>query len=383
MKKNTLIITLAIAISGLNYGILQIIFPLYVNHLGFSLASIGFVFTLAPFFFGTISLIFGTLSDSIGRRGFFMFASLISLTSCLILFFPNASLLALLALVQILFWSGRAMQYSVGQVIAMEPTNRNKSKGEFMGRFQGALTFGTGLGLLISGVLLSWLKYSSVFMIIGILYFVMFVFSLFLTERKKVREKGFSIRQTFSLKSAHRNIRVIFLSMISMGLGVGVAELFGFILFMNVVLRVDSSVLGIVIGGGWLLLSLPMIFSGKLADRSHNIRQYIGSSILSAAIFGVMYFANNVLTAIVVYLLYNFVQGFSFAPRLKITAEATGEGVEGRDMNIPILGQYFGIGLGAFIFGLISEAVGYHALFLIEAMFLGVSGLVGVLLKAN
>jgi len=263
IKKIFPILALCVFSSMLGVGIIAPLLPLYAENMGASGIWIGIIF--AGFSISRVIFlpIIGRLSDRSGRKlficiGLFIYA-IISLG------YIWADTVSQLVLVRLIQGAAAGMIIPIAQAYVGDLSPEGK-EGKWMGYFHTAFFAGFGFGPLMGGTLTDHFGMDVGFYSMGGLNLLAFLIAVFFLP--EIRRGKITTNPHLSLKEMSTSgiVKGLFSFRLSFSLGRG--AFFCFLpIFAAVYLGLSPTLIGILLAVNILLMALPQVYSGNIADR--------------------------------------------------------------------------------------------------------------------
>lgn len=162
LPRSFYVVSVASFLFSLTRNVTQPIFSLYVLEMGASLLQVGFILSIQSFLMIVARIPLTLLAEKVGRNKMFAVAFVIQATaSVLYAIAPSPAWLYLIPFYQIIA-SGSFNQLAMSTASDMAPATR---QGDALGRYMTFMTMGMFVGPLITGVLVTRISYSQLYLV--------------------------------------------------------------------------------------------------------------------------------------------------------------------------------------------------------------------------
>jgi len=292
--RNLRVLTLSAAVSTLGGGMLDPVFPVYLESRGLDLKTIGLVFTIGSILPVFLQPTLGALSDRFSRKGFVVSLSL--LTSLLIpaftLFSQPFALAVVLAMK--LMISQSAAPLSSALIADFAPANQRATVFALM---DSAINLVFVAALAISGVAVNLLSIQGVFYVSGGLFIVssLTLFGLRETPSRVLGpvsdRPGWAVAAmsmvslVLDLKSSPSFLR-LFVYQFCFAFGLNLFPVY--LPLYALKLGASQAVVGPLLASSWLLYALVQPMGGRLSDRSGRRKGLITAGLAGMVVFSLL-----------------------------------------------------------------------------------------------
>ncbi len=357
MKKTLLVA----AISGAAGGALKFALPLFLDHQGYGLSEIGWVFGIAALFSGILGIGIGALSDKFGRKPLIAFYNLLrGLSAFIIGWIPGVYA----------FIAGKSLDdfskvHLWGAFVSrVRDVTGNEVRGRAIGKF--IAVFGTtfSLALVFSGYIIDNFGYHVLFSVIILVSIIAAGFTFLFREKGKRKEEvSFSLEL---LKTMNGKVN----SAISFFTGFSDALIYAYFFYIFLIKQYSFSIfdVGFITAGLFLLWSLGSYFSGKIVDK-HGIRKSIAGSALAGAVVwvGVLFFWADFWPFIFLIAMENILWSLYSTGATTLSSVIPKQENIGRDVSVFSYSHIIGAIAGAFIAGMLAD-ISYSYLFIVKVV---------------
>jgi len=359
---------------GIKWSIAVVIFPIYFSDLGISPTILGLVVALTGLP-TMIKFIFGGIIDyfiKYGRKKFTLYGGLIAAGSLILIAFINpAEMLILFIIVFSIGIIGITFLDVAADAWAIEIT-KEEERGKVNGGMFAGIFIGMSVGSLLFTQIASKLNYTAVFLVGGLLVFLIMIYPLCVKEVKKIKKIKkitSSLISEFKKKSVQVFCFFAPISAISGGL-----LLIAIPLYSKNVLMFSNEQVGMMAAIFPITNIFGALVGGAMADflnrKTAAYLVFIFSSIVSILFL----FADSWQILAFVYGLAGFLFGAMYATIGAISMDVTNPRLAGTQFSIYMALFNVGeIGIGNGMAGLIIDSLGYERLFLYAALFYAAS----------
>ncbi|MHA1918100.1 MAG: MFS transporter [Candidatus Ranarchaeia archaeon] len=372
MKRNILLISLIGLITGFNYGIFNVLLPLYLELLGFSYGLIGIIYSFTPFSNGLFMVLYGSYSDKVSRKNCLIGATTLNVISTAVIPFSTTAQVFMGA--RIFNGASDALRKSVIQPLAIESDEENA--GNTLAFFSGSVFLSSGLGMILSGFFVAFFGYSLTFLFVASIVSLTVVFSLLIVEEKRgKRKEKIKIRELFDFSGLTKNAKVLFIALFLIGIGAGLVESYTLPLFFSSK-GLPTIVVGIFLGVAWLFFAVGDLAFVKKSKEYSQTKIFFITSTIAAILIGLISFVIQIETILIIYVIYSIIYGLTIPPRLELLSKSIKSNTKGFDTNFIFLGINLGFAIGMLMSGALLDFIGFEILFFIEGILLLLSGIV-------
>ncbi|MFH0711209.1 MAG: MFS transporter [Candidatus Aenigmatarchaeota archaeon] len=337
-------------------GILYIILPLMMVERKINIITIGFIFGILPFTFQILRILFATLSDHFGRRKFLLLHGIATAVSSIVYYF---------AFTPLQFLAGKLTEvvkdasiWSINRPIMMDHS-KDKRYGLILMRVYDNIF--SAVGILISGLLLSYLFFSNSILAVFIMGLLIIPIPIFI---KSPKNNGGSFKKAFSslnfLKktSSFKKFMIFYLIM---GLADGFATSYIFPLFLS-----QKGFTPDLIG---FILGIQCIIAGfsTFVFRKISIRKSLILSLSYPVLLFILPFSSGVFISIFIFLI-GITFGLIISSSEGVVSLVSNKNRYGSDTGIIFLGYNLGRTINLSISGLIISSYGFITLFPISSL---------------
>ena len=366
MKKELKNILMSRSIVGAVAGFLIVALPLYLLQLNLSIESIGYLFGIAMIFYGALSFYFGANSEQTGRLWVGILSISVMILS-LILFglLPLFSLgfaLVVFVFAKILFNLSDEVLKNIIRIRILD-FGKHKTLANSYGWYTFADSLGMGVGLIVSGIIISFTGLQLIFIALAVLLLLATFFFSKSGDIKKTSHKKF-IMPDFKFWKTSRLFKIILVWNTLWVAGVFIVDFFGLPIFQSEVLKMPDEMIFIIIGIAWLIYGLLNPLGGKLYDK-YKGKVFITSLILIAAASIALAFAKDVYVFAAILFLDFVFYAVAEPARLSILGIVSHEN-KGRLFSIFTLFAILGSAVLVLFFGKIIEFMTFESIFYIR-----------------
>lgn len=338
------------------YLIQQPTLPLYVQHLGGSPSTIGWV--AGAFSITTLALrpFVGRLVDAAGRRALVIVGGVVFVL-CAPLYAAVGTIAPLLIL-QLVRGGGMAFYTTASNTYATDLAP-DRRRAELIGYFGIANNLALGLGPLTASLLLAHgAAFSTVFVIAAAVAAVVVLAMLVAHEspHRRVRVRGWAW-DTFINRRA----------LAPSGLMFSVAVTYGALTTFIAAYTVDQGLGRGAVAWFWGVYSVTLIvvrlFSGRIADRFGRPAAIIPGLVMVAGAMWVVAALNGLIVLAAAAALFAAGFGFVYPALLALTVDRVGSRARGTAMATFSASFDVGIGGGAMLFGVVADHLGYATMY--------------------
>ncbi len=248
---------------GFSFGLYEIIFPLYMDHVSISLMEIGYVFTASAIFIAFLSIFLGAKSDKYGRKVFMALASLLAGLSYF--FTPQFESVGVMVLVKILFDSAVAIRNAVFATMVYEQDRRGFIAS--YSRVSGLEFTSQALGLASAGLFISTYGYRLPLVFSGLLQLIGFLAIVFFFPEQEVpaaRRAAKNLGEKRVGKGLNRGLMIMAVSGLVVTIGGSATHSFITPMFFSKKFSLPPETLSILMTVHRLSLGIPMLFSSRI-----------------------------------------------------------------------------------------------------------------------
>jgi len=258
MSRNVWVVLWVSALFGLALGIYDLVFPYYLDYIGISFASMGYIFSVAALAMFLLRVYTGGLSDRFGRKPFYSLSLLAGALSGFLtpLVRATGSLLILKSLRESSFMVKDTMH-----TVALYESARHRFT-DFIARTNGAEFLSMGIGTMAGGLLLAWGYRPAFWCSAGLVGIALVLFSL------GFREENFSAGEGFRLSLRHFHLPPSLWLVTASGFllisGMATSHCFVMPLFFAKKFGASHATVASILTAHRISLGLPMLFVGRL-----------------------------------------------------------------------------------------------------------------------
>ncbi|MEM3957816.1 MAG: MFS transporter [Thermoproteota archaeon] len=356
---------------GFSFGLYEIMFPLYMDHVSISLMEIGYVFTASAIFIAFLSIFLGAKSDKYGRKIFVALASLLAGLSYFLT--PQFKSIGIMVLVKILFDSAVTIRNAVFATMVYEQDH--KAFIASYSKVSGLEFTSQALGLASAGLFISTYGYWLPLVFSGLLQLIGFSAIVFFFPEEKVspaKRVAKTLGGKHLGKGLNRGLMIMAVSGLVVTIGGSATHCFITPMFFSKKFSLSPETLSILMTVHRLSLGIPMLFSSRIITGLKKF-SYKSSLILFTCIQGVFTSLATVpsdfTTSAALWLLHDPAGASVWLPlRSYLVQKHCNDETRGRDFNVvnfvsslgnimgPFLAGYFGsidINMPFFIGGLV------------------------------
>ena len=331
---------------------MALLFPLYLNSVGFSEIQLGNVFIIGTALSIVVFILFFIHSDIVGRKFYLVvFGLFVVLSGLIAAALPPFFFLALFVI--LFYMVSRRSPWTFGKIFVIEKFGREM--GRSYGVFGASITIGGVMGAFLAGTFVDSFGFEYAFIICSFIGLVSLL-PIALLPREQAKPRKFSFKPKFTKMFVgfilHRFIYAV---------GLGSLLVFALPLYLKNELLLSYTLVGVVIAvqhiGGIL-----GFLSGGLSDR-HDFRRicYIGISIS-----GLLFLSAGLVGFLPLICLALFLAEFAHSIAAT-TLPYFYRGVStqlGRDISVvESIGITLGRSIGPWLSGLVISFVGYPSVF--------------------
>lgn len=368
----------------------------FAESLGTPIAFMGIVAAASTLPGVLISFPAGSLSDMLGRRKVLLMSTIV---------FASAPFLYVLVttwwhLMLVRFYHGFATAIFIPVARATIADVYPNQTGERIATFTSATIVGRGIAPFLGGYILSvslW-NYALLYVVVGLAGVIAFGIAFVIYYARYAEHPTASPADILPQTPApahqeavsnwadvmtHGGILIASLTEAAARYVYGALEFF-FIGYLNTVVQLDPALIGIIMGGQFVLIPIVGPVLGRVSDRIGRVLPILGGLILSGVMILVVPLVTDFLLLVGVSLLYGlgFVMVISSTPAL-VTDLAQRE-AHGASMGFLAMIMDIGQMLGPIITGLILSAMGYTSSFWsLSSILLIIAIIFGVYNKSN
>ena len=348
-----------------------VIIPIFFVEKGISLELAGLVIGIVSIPV-TIKFIWGGIVDyfiRFGRKWFIALGGGLLAISMFGIFFINpADGLILFATLLFIGVCGIGFLDVSSDAWAIE-IGREEEIGKINGSMFAGQYSGMAIGSLILALVASNYEYDMSFLLAGIIFIVIIIFPLAISEKKAVVKRQRIAKILIGeFKKKQTQIRAILTPLLWINRGLLVLAV---PLYMKVVLNLDIAQIGIIVAIFPITSALGSIISGFVADRLPRKRVLFIFVIFSAFLSASFIFANTWIILAVIYGLYGFLQGGIITINCSMLMDITNPKVGGSQFSILTSLGNAGMLTGESISGKLVSLFGFTGTFLYSAWVFG------------
>lgn len=310
------VVSMALFIDTLAYGLIVPIVPSYAYTLGASDLEIGIIFAAFPVVELLTMLPIGALSDRYGKKPFIIIG-LVSLVISTVAFATSGNVPQLI-LTRGLQGFAASCTMTAGLALISDGTSSDK-----MGGSLGIATAAQGAGLmagpLVGGALVEMGGYTFPFIIAAVLATMISMLTVIALRGFRPQQQGKVARERFNWGEVlkDRTLFAIILIVAIWALGFGFLEP-AYPLYLSESFGATATMIGIF----FTAMSIPNILSqplfGRLSDRIGRKKMVVVAALLFAVLFSLMAMAKSFVMLLPVAALLGLVSGMLFAPSLPL-----------------------------------------------------------------
>jgi len=373
-SQRTIILTLgSISFSLMTTGIVSVALPLYLDYLGVALVGIGFIFSLAPVIGMIAKSVVAVHSDIVGRKGY-LSSTFFSTSVAYGLYSICRSPLGF-TMLKTLDSLSQHVRSAVDLPLLVDITPEEK-RGRILGIYWAILSVAMAVGFFMSGAILILIGYFWLFILCSLIS----LFGLLLVQIAgiptfKTKNMHLDLKKTFNFKELGWNLKISFLSGFLTYFAYSLVESFAFPLFLQQEFSIDPTLIGIIMGLGWVTSGIPPILWNKMTETRSPVNLYFLGYGVTGVTTLLMNITPDLTTTVCLYMAGGFLWGFAGPAGMKVLADSAKSADRARDINLSRLGNGIGIMIGSAGSGIIAQTAGFRFLFIISGIFYLVSAL--------
>lgn len=367
IKKVFPILAISVFSSMLGVGIIAPLLPLYAESLGATAIWIGVIFASFSISRAIFMPVFGQLSDRRGRKrficaGLFIYA-LISLG------YVWASTASELTVVRLVQGGAAGMIVPIAQAYVGDLSPKGE-EGKWMGYFTAAFFTGFGFGPLLGGVLTDCFQsMAPAFYAMGILNLLAFLLALTLLPEVYKKEQPTANPQVSFRRmiSESKVMKGVFSFRLAYSLGRGSFSCF-LPIFAAFSLGLSPGLIGVLLAVNTLTISIPQIFSGKIADRFNRRGLVIAGCAVNLLFLALIPWAQNLWQLLVLCLFVGLGAALAMPAASAMTVEEGRTYGMGSAMGVFTMAMSIGMAVGPLLSGVIADTVDVNSVFYLGAV---------------
>ena len=363
------ILALSIFASMLGVGLVAPLLPLYAEDLGASGIWIGMIFAGFAISATIVTPIAGRLSDRRGRKLLICIGLLsVSIVSLSYIWADSALQLTLVRLIHGAV-SGMILPIAQAYVGDISPENE---EGKWMGYLNAAFFTGIGIGPFIGGILSDHFGMSTAFFAMSGLNLLAFLIATPFLPEIKPKKMASSPHASYKEISTSSMVRGLFSFRLALTIGMGAFATF-LPIFAAASLGLSQTLIGVVLAGNILLMSLLGIYGGNIADRLNRKALVIAGSLINLAYLALIPVASEFWQLLGLCALGGLGSAIAIPAALALTVEEGRKFGMGSTMAIFIMAFSTGMAVGPLLSGVIADYVSINSVFYFGA----IAGLIG------
>ncbi len=339
---------------GFSFGLYEIMFPLYMDHVSIPLMEIGYVFTASAIFITFLSIFLGAKSDKYGRKVFIALASLLAGLSYFLT--PNFKSIGVMVLLKILFDSAVAIRNAVFATMVYEQDRRGFIAS--YSKVSGVEFTSQALGLASAGLLISTYGYWLPLVFSGFLQVVGFLAIVFLFAEQGVpatRRIAKTLGEKHVGKGLNRGLMIMAVSGLVVTIGGSATHSFITPMFFSKKFSLSLETLSILMTVHRLSLGIPMLLSSRIVTGLKKF-SYKSSLILFTCLQGIFTslatLPSDFTTSAALWLLHDPAGASVWLPlRSYLVQKYCNDETRGRDYNVVNFISSLGNIIGPFLAG--------------------------------
>jgi MFS family permease len=366
MPKNVKNYLSAVFLITVSYTIIRLAVPLYMNHLGLSLSTIGIIFTIAVLPALLFQVYIGHLSDIFGRKKLFLaLTAVVSLGS---LFFAFSQKIWSFIAGKLFVETAENMRGAVSEPIMIDLYAKKKI-GRPYGLLIAVLNIAFFIGFILTGFIIEKLGYPIVFLICVLISLVsLLIFSFFKEPQKQEKLK-------FSFKDISFKLKLVTFFMFLIVFGSSILNLYAFPIFLRNTLLLSVSTIGLIVAFGALGCGAGGLF-GSLGDRFGFKKVNLVFLTLSAVCIVLISLFTNYLVISTLWFIQAFFGGVAFSTFGHFKRAASLPHRRGRDLSITRFGNITGTICASFFAGILIQWFGFTFLLFMSALSFIAAGII-------
>lgn len=370
LKKVFPILAISAFSSMLGVGLIAPLLSLYADSMGASGVWLGIIFGGFSFSRAIIMPNVGRLSDRHGRKLFICAGLLIySLSS---LGYIYADTVIQLTIARLIHGAASGMIIPIAQAYVGEISPEGE-EGTWMGYFNAAFFTGFAIGPLMGGVLTDHFGMDVAFLSMGVLNLFAFLLATFFLPEIRYRKIEATARLSFKEMSASSIVRGLFIFRLTHSIGLG--AIFTFLpIFATTQVNLNPTLTGLLLAVVFLLMSLPQIYAGKIADRFSRRSLVIVGSFMSLSYLALIPLTHNFLHLLGLCALGGLGGATSIPAAAALVVQEGRKFGMGSTMSIFIIADSIGMFTGPLLGGVIADTININVVF----YFVAGMGLLGV-----
>lgn len=272
-RRNLLVILLATALQSVAFGVYETSLPLFLEHLGISLISMGVIFGISQVGMLGVRFLVGSKSDAHGRKPFYTASlGLSAATLGLLPLFPYS---VVIAVVKTLRDMAGVMHDVVRSVAVYEQAGARFIR--WIGRVDGSIFIFMAVGAVSAGALITGVGYTVTFISAGL--FSLLAFVVILKGYQETAKHVPAAAQRASLREILKfdlppELWIIAVSNFVINLGVASSHSFYMLLFFKDKFGFSIPALGTIQMLHRFSLGIPIIFAAHLMDNERLRKHY-------------------------------------------------------------------------------------------------------------
>ena len=359
IKKVFPILALSIFSSMLGVGIIAPLLPLYADELGASGIWLGLIFGGFSISRAIVMPIVGRLSDRRGRK---LFISIGLLAFAIIsLGYIWADSLSQLALIRFLHGIAAGMVVPIAQAYVGDLSPEGE-EGKWMGYFNTAFFTGFASGPLIGGVITEHLGMTVAFSTMGGLNLLAFLVAILFLPEIRLKKMATSPNLSFREMSTSGVVKGIFSYRLSFSLGRGAFATF-LPIFAATYIGLSLSLIGVLLAVNMLLMSLPQLYSGVIADRFNRKALIVLGSFINLTFLALIPLTHNFWQLLGLCALGGVGGAVSMPAASALTVEEGRKFGMGSTIAIVTMAMSIGMAAGPLLSGVIADFVNIDSVF--------------------
>jgi MFS family permease len=278
-----------------------------------------------------IKILLGAYSDIKGRK--FVFASSFLLQSISNSLFPFAKGFFEIAIVKTLFDFGTSIKDALKSTVIYE--NAAKIFAKITAWISGIIHLMWAIASFSTAIIISIFAFENAFLLIGVLELIAFLVIIFLyNEKMKIPKKSsFHLKEMYSL-NIHRNMWVLMIATSLFYIGIFLSHGFAQPLYFQAKYNLSTAQIGLITGLHRLSLALPLFYTGTIMQKINTKKAYILSAIIVSVFLLAIGLANNLMIALLFWLLHDVFGGSINVPTQEILIQKNARNTQrGKDVN--------------------------------------------------
>ena len=352
--KNVLVIQV---LNSFVAGVLGIALPLLMDQRQIDIKLIGVVFACMPLIMQMGRIVFATVSDFWGRKLFFVSNGLLGVLSGLVYYFAHTPLEFLFG--KTVEGTKEGTLWAVNRAFLLE---KGKGHWRILVYLRAIVYVAYAIGSLLAGFLIIWLFYEGTLLLCALVSIPVFLLALLLVGQKKEQFNKEKVLRFLDFRQRNRTFKIFLFLFFCWGSAFGLIG--GFVIpFFLKANSFDPEAIGIII---CLQILMAGLFS-YLCSRTSRMRFLtLLSGVLFSAIFALLGFSSFLLAGGLI-IVSGAVEGMTAIGQEGILSKICAKESYGTDIGLLMTGLHIGEAISLALAGILVEALGYVAPFLLSA----------------